>query len=139
MGDEEFPIRDWRPSSPEQQFEVTDWRGWRVLIVLFFLGMKPRQIENLVSDPYMTTDQVARYLGVHPETVRRLTREVPRVLHGVSVGGVWRYKKSQVDQDIAQWTQQRRQYYTRRRWEINEETRGRRRLKRLGLLEDDEE
>lgn len=135
--DEEFPIRDWQPSSPE--LEVSAWRGWRVVIVLFLLGIRPKHVENLVRDPYMTVRQVARYLGVHPETVRRLTREFPQVLHGVNVGGVWRYKKSQIDQDVAQWTQRRRQYYTRARWERSEEKRERRRLKKQGLLEDDEE
>src|SRR5919199_5138615 len=136
--DEEFPIRDWRPSSPEL-FEVSAWRGWRIVIAMFILGIRPKQVENLVRDPYMTTKQVACYLGVHPETVRRLTREFPQVLHGVNVGGVWRYQKSQIDQDVKAWTARRRQYYTRARWERSEEKRDRERRRKLGLLEDDQE
>ena len=137
--DEEFPIRDWGTSSPEQEFEVRDWLGWRVLIALWILGVKPKQIENLVRDPYMTVKQVARYLGCHPETVRRRTREFPHILHAVKIGSVWRYRKSQVDADMAAWTEHQRAYYTRRRWEVSEEKRERERRRKLGLLEDDQE
>ncbi len=116
-----------------------DIASWRVVIAMFILRMRESDLVNLARDPYMNVHQVARYLGCHPETVRRLTREVPRVLHAVNVGGLWRYKKSQVDADVAAWTERRRAYYTRARWEKNEQKRDRERRRRQGLLGEDED
>ena len=51
------------------------------------------------SDPIMTTDEVAEYLGLHPLTVRRLARdgEIP----AFKVGRQWRIKRDILDKWIA--------------------------------------
>jgi excisionase family DNA binding protein len=58
---------------------------FRLMAVLLLMGVSLEDIENSVLDPWMDTKQLASYLGVHPETVRNLTRN--RVLTGTAVGG----------------------------------------------------
>ena len=50
-------------------------------------------------DPIMTVDEVAKYLSLHPLTVRRLARdgEIP----AVKVGRQWRIKRELLDRWIA--------------------------------------
>ena len=84
---------------------------FRMMAALLLLGVSVEDIENSVLDPWMDTKQLASYLWVHPETVRNLTRH--RVLTGTAVGGRWRYKRSQVDEELKAWTAHRAAYYTR--------------------------
>lgn len=52
------------------------------------------------SDPIMTIDEVAEYLGLHPLTVRRLARdgEIP----AFKVGRQWRVQRKLLDQWLAE-------------------------------------
>lgn len=42
----------------------------------------------------LTADEVAKYLRIHPYTVRRLARE--KKLPGFRIGGQWRFNRSQL-------------------------------------------
>lgn len=48
--------------------------------------------------PLLTPEQLAERLSLHPETVRRLTRE-KKIAH-LTVGGVYRYDWAEVRQDL---------------------------------------
>lgn len=47
------------------------------------------------SKDVLTAEEVAKYLRIHPYTVRRLVRECK--LPGFKVGGQWRFNKSEID------------------------------------------
>ncbi len=106
------------------------------MAALLLMGVSMEDIENSVLDPWMDTKQLAGYLGVHPETVRNLTRH--RVLTGMAVGGRWRYKRSQVDEELKAWTAHRAAYYSRRRRELAEAKRVKKRRRALGLETDED-
>ena len=43
----------------------------------------------------ITAEEVAKYLRIHPYTVRRLARDGK--LPGFRVGGQWRFRKDEID------------------------------------------
>lgn len=49
--------------------------------------------KNIKQD-VLTVEEVAKYLRIHPYTVRRLVRMGK--LPGFKVGGQWRFKKEQI-------------------------------------------
>lgn len=103
----------------------------RLWIVLLALGLNDKTLEESVLDPLMTTDELARVLGCHPETVRRMTRD--RTINGINVGGHWRYKWSQVEEDLKKWTDRRWRYYSDRRLEAYQAKQAKKRRRAAGL------
>lgn len=53
-----------------------------------------------MNDPWLKVDEVAKHLGFHPDTVRRLLREGRIVGHLISRRGGWRVRSSEVDRYI---------------------------------------
>ena len=48
-----------------------------------------------MSKEILTAQEVAKYLRIHPYTVKRLARASK--LPGFKVGGQWRFKKEEID------------------------------------------
>lgn len=51
--------------------------------------------KNMPRKEVITAEEVAKYLRIHPYTVRRLAREGK--LPGFKIGGQWRFKKEEID------------------------------------------
>ena len=49
----------------------------------------------MITKDVFTADEVAKYLRIHPYTVRRLVRSGK--LPGSKVGGQWRFKKEDIE------------------------------------------
>jgi excisionase family DNA binding protein len=47
-----------------------------------------------LSEAY-TTEEIAKYLKLHPYTIRRLARE--KKIPAFRVGGQWRFRKDEID------------------------------------------
>jgi excisionase family DNA binding protein len=50
---------------------------------------------NFVSGSIYTAEEIAKYLRVHPYTVKRLARA--NKIPGFKVGGQWRFRKDEID------------------------------------------
>jgi excisionase family DNA binding protein len=90
----------------------------RLLLSMALLGWSNEDIQKVVADPYMTTEQVAKYLQLDPVTIRRHTAR--GLLPAAYIGGQWRYRKEEVDAAIARWSVHQRNYISERRmqrWE----------------------
>lgn len=82
---------------------------WRVRFVVDERQNESK--EGKSGEAYMTVADVASLLMVHPETVRRLTRE--RMLTAHAVGRKLRYRRSEIEADVRTWGQHRQAYYRR--------------------------
>ncbi len=51
--------------------------------------------ENMTDVKVLTAEEVARYLRIHPYTVKRLARTGK--LPGFKVGGQWRFHKAEIN------------------------------------------
>jgi excisionase family DNA binding protein len=58
------------------------------------MGRRAHQRERVEQEPLLTVDELADFLGYHPESVRRLARA--DVIPGFRVGHAWRFKLSAV-------------------------------------------
>lgn len=56
----------------------------------------------------LTAEEVAKYLRIHPYTVRRLARE--KKLPGFRIGGQWRFNRSQIDDIVNSKIRRRNKY-----------------------------
>lgn len=54
-----------------------------------------------MDDPWLKVDEVAKRIGYHPDTVRRLLRERKLAGHLINRRGGWRVRASEVDRFIA--------------------------------------
>ncbi|MBU1998231.1 MAG: helix-turn-helix domain-containing protein [Candidatus Omnitrophica bacterium] len=53
-----------------------------------------------LSEAY-TAEEVAKYLKLHPYTVRRFARD--KKIPAFRVGGQWRFRKDDIDKPVRQW------------------------------------
>ena len=93
----------------------------RLLLSMALLGCSNEDIERAIADPYMTTEQVAKYLQLDPVTIRRHTAR--GLLPAAYISGQWRYKKEEVDAAIMRWSAHQRRYISDRRMERWEQKR----------------
>lgn len=52
----------------------------------------------VADDEYLTTEEAAKLLKLHPDTVRRLIREGK--LPGIKIGGQYRIRRRDIDEKL---------------------------------------